>query len=106
MLVGGFRFGKGVLQNRTDIQDALTACRAGARENHLAHEIRLLLRDDLRDETAEREAQQVDLAETERAHERDGVLGHRLDCVRSRASGCTDAAIVEYDHMMLRRQAV
>src|SRR3569833_2286995 len=73
LLVGGLRLGESVLQNRTDIQDALAACRTGARKDDLAHELRLLLRNDLGNETTERETQQIDLAEPKRSNERDGV---------------------------------
>src|SRR5216684_7802148 len=64
MLVGGACLAKRVLQNGTDIRDALAARRAGSRENDFAHQTRLLLRDDLSDETAEREAEEIDFAKT------------------------------------------
>ena len=73
MLVGGAGLAKRVLQNGADIGDAFAAGRAGARENDFADQTGLLLRDSLRDETAEREAQQIDFAEAERAYERDGI---------------------------------
>src|SRR4051794_38364388 len=73
MLIGGTCLAKCVL-NSVDIHDAIAACRAGAGENDLAHQTRLLLRDDLRDETAEREAQQIDFAKTESVDECDGIL--------------------------------
>src|ERR1700704_7106101 len=102
MLVGGACLAKCVLYNGTDIHDALAACRAGARENDFAHQTRLLLRDDLRDETAEREAQQIDFAKTEGAYERDGIPCHLLDCLGGRTSGSADPTIVEYNNVVLR----
>jgi hypothetical protein len=79
VLVGGSRLAKRVLQNGTDIRDALAARRAGSRENDFAHQTRLLLRDDLSDETAEREAEEIDFAKTQSAYEGDGILSHLLD---------------------------
>jgi hypothetical protein len=86
--------------------DAVAARRAGARENDFAHQTRLLLRDDLRDETAEREAQQIDFARTESAYERDGVPSHLLDRFGGRTSGSADPTIVEHNNVVLHRQAI
>jgi hypothetical protein len=66
----------------------------------------LLLCDDLGDETAEREAQQVDFAKTQGAYECDGVPSHLLDRFGCRTAGSADSAIVEYNHVVLRCQAV
>src|SRR5206468_8010223 len=65
--------------DRRDNVDALAAGRPGAGEHELAHELRLVLRDHLRDEAAQREAEQVDLIEAQRADDADGVARHRGD---------------------------
>src|SRR5467141_3554006 len=106
MLVGGAGLAKRVPENGTDIHDALAARRASARENDFAHQTRLLLRDDLRDETAEREAQQIDFAKTESAYESDGNPSHLLDRFGGRTSGSADPTIVEHNNVVLRRQAI
>jgi hypothetical protein len=59
------------------------------------------LRDDLRDETAEREAQQIDLAKTESAYERDGIPSHLLDRFGGRTSGSADPTIVEHNNVVV-----
>ena len=69
------------LRDPDDLLHALASGRAGAGEDQLADELRLLLRDYLGDHAAHREAVKVDLVEAERADEGDGVLGHRLDGV-------------------------
>src|SRR5438132_3284748 len=89
------------LRDPDDLLHALAAGRAGAREDQLADELRLVAGDHLGDHAAHREAVKIDLVETERADERDGVLGHRLDGVRCLASGGTDAAVVEGDDPVL-----
>ena len=88
------------------VDDAFASGGSRPRENDLAHQCRLLLRDHLRDESAERKPEKVDLVESQRADERDSVLCHCLDCVWRLALGTADAAIVEGDHAMLRRDAI
>jgi hypothetical protein len=105
VFVSGACLAKCVLQNGRDIHDALAARRAGACENDFARQTRLLLRDDLRDETAEREAQQIDFGETESAYERDGIPSH-LDRFGGRPSGSADPTIVERNNVVLRCQAI
>src|SRR5258706_9642455 len=95
MLVGGTCLAKRVLQNGTDIRDALAARRAGSRENDFAHQTRLLLRDDLSDETAKREAEEIDFAKTQSAYERDGILSHFPDRLGGRSSRSADPPPVE-----------
>src|SRR5205085_7934850 len=80
------------LRDPDDLLDALATGRAGAREDQLADQLRVVLGDHLGDHAAHRESVKIDLLETERAAERDGVLGHRLDGVGRLASGGTDAA--------------
>src|SRR5258705_11151784 len=106
MLVGGTCLAKRVLQNGTDISDAFAARGAGSRENNFAHQTRLLLRDDLSDETAKREAEEIDFAKTQSAYESDGILSHLLDRFGSRPSGSADPSIVERNHVVLCRQAI
>lgn len=84
-----------------DLVDAGTAGGAGAGEDHLVYELWLQLHDDLGHHAAERESEQVDLFESERPDEGDGVSGHRLDRVGCRAAGGADPAIVERDHVAL-----
>jgi hypothetical protein len=63
-------------------------------------ERRLLLRDDLSDETAKRETEGIGFAKTQSAYERDGVLSHLLDRFAGRLSGCADPTIVERNHVV------
>jgi hypothetical protein len=79
---------------------------AGSGEDHLAHELRLLLRDHLGDHAAHGEPEQVDLIQAQGADEGDGVPGHLLDGRRRRAGGGTDAPVVEGDDRVLGGDAV
>jgi hypothetical protein len=89
-----------------DLIDANTAGRACAGEDHLPHELRFQLRDDLGNHAAERESEQVDLLESQRADEGDGVACHGRDRVGCRAAGGADPAVVEDDHAVLRGDTV
>src|SRR5205085_8037592 len=89
------------LRDPHDLLHALATGRAGARQDQLADQLRLVPGDQLGDHAAHREAVKIDLVETERADERDGVLGHRLDGVGRLGSGGTDAAVVEGDDPVL-----
>ncbi len=71
---------------------------AGAREDDSAHQLRFLGRDDLGDEAAHRQAEQVDLFEAQGADEQHRVAGHRLDGVGGVSAGRADSAVVEGDH--------
>src|SRR5258705_13776942 len=88
------------------MRGALEARRAGSRENDFAYQTSLLLRDDLSDETAEREAEQIDFAETKSAYERDCILSHLLDRFGGKTSGSAAPTIVERNNVVLRRQAI
>jgi hypothetical protein len=79
---------------------------AGAGEDQLADQLGLVLGDHLGDHAAHGESVKIDLVETQRADEPDGVLGHRLDGVWRFAGGGTDAAVVEGDHPVLCGDAV
>jgi hypothetical protein len=54
-------------------------------------------RDLLRDEAADGEPQQVNLAEVHCGEERDGVAGHLLDGARRCAAGAADSGVVDGD---------
>src|SRR5258708_22560374 len=90
MLVGGACLAKRVLQNGTDIRDALAARRDGSCENDFAHQTRLLLRDDLGDEAAEREDEEIDFAKTQSTYERARSLSHLIDHFGGKASATVD----------------
>ena len=63
-------------------------------------------RDLLRDEAADREAEQVHALETDRLDEGDRTVSHRLDRVRGRAARRGDSDIVERDYASLRGESV
>src|SRR5215216_1548020 len=86
--------------------DAFAARGAGSGDDHLAHQLRLLLRDHLGDHAAHREPEQVDPIEAKGTDEADGVAGHLLDRRRRGPAGGTDTAVVERDHSMLGGDAV
>jgi hypothetical protein len=86
--------------------DPLAAGRSGAREDDLADELRLFLRDHLRDEAAQREAEEIDLIEPQRADEGDGVARHGGNRRGRPPLRSTDAAVVEGDHPMMRGDAI
>jgi hypothetical protein len=81
-------------------------CWAGSGEDHLAHQLRVLLRNHLGDHAAHGEPEEVDLIEAEGANEGDGVPGHLLDSRRRGPAGGTDTSIVESDDPMLGGDAV
>ncbi len=88
------------------VLDALAAGGPRAREDQLADELRFVLSDHLGDHAAHGEAEEVDLVQTQRPDEGDGVLRHRLDGVRRRAGGSTDAPVVERDDPVFRGDTV
>src|SRR5260370_10566449 len=79
MLVLGTGRLEGALQDRDDIADAYTPGRSGSGEHDLADEFGAGLRDHLRDETAQREAEKGDLREAKGLDERDRVARHVFD---------------------------
>jgi hypothetical protein len=84
----------------------LAALRSGARERETSHEPRPDEHELLRHEPAEREGQQVDLAQLERLEEPQRVVrhgGHRARCVAGRSA---DAGVVERDHLAHRGEGV
>ena len=99
MLVFGTGPLEGALQDRADIADAYTPGRSGSREHDLADQLGAGLRDHLRDEAAQREAEKVDLREAKGLDERDRVLRHVGDADRGLAARAPHAAIVEDDDM-------
>src|SRR6266581_7632600 len=91
---------------RRHLVDARAPGWPGAREDDLPDQLRFFLRDHLRDETAQGEAQQVDLSKTEGPDE-----GHRVSCHRLHRRGSltfrrANAPIVEDDDAASRRYAV
>ena len=98
--------GKGLLQHRADILDAFATGRAGAGEDELAHQFGAGLDDQLADEAAHREAEQVDLGQAEGFDEGDRVLCHVVNIVGRFAAGAADAAIVENDDMVFAGEAI
>ena len=86
--------------------DAFAPRRASSGEDHLAHELRLLLGDHLGDHAAHGEPEQVDLIQAEGTDEGDGVAGHLLDGRRRGPAGGTDTSVVEGDDPMLGGDAV
>src|SRR5215204_4242768 len=86
--------------------DAFAPRGAGSGEDHLAHELRLLVRDHLRGHATQGEPDEVDPADTEGTDEGDGVPRHLLDGRRRGPAGGTDTAVVEGDDPMLGGDAV
>jgi hypothetical protein len=72
-------------------------CGAEEARNDAAHEVGADERNLLRDEATDREAEQIHPLEVHRLEERDGVVSHRLDRVRSHARRAANAAVVERD---------
>src|SRR2546427_7676254 len=91
------------IRDRGHLLDALASGRTRAREDQPADELRFVLHDHLGDHAAHGEGEEVNLVETQRPDEGNGVLRHRLDldcpapgarrCRRSRPAGrrCTRA---------------
>ena len=69
---------KSVLQYGSEIGGPFAAGRPGAGKDHTANEVGPVVRNHLRNEAAERKADQIDLREPERADECHRVLGHYL----------------------------
>src|SRR5216684_5737228 len=71
-----------------------TRSRSGAGENETADQFRMAYRKSLRDISSDRETQQIDLRKSERPDEIGGVLRHRIDRVRRRATRRGDTRLV------------
>ena len=89
-----------------DVCDAFAAGGSGAGKDQLADELGFVLDDHLGDHAAHGEAEQVDLGQAQRPDEGDRVGRHRLDGLRRRAGGGTDAPVVERDDPVFRGEAV
>ena len=76
------------------------------REHDASQQIRADERDLLRDEAADREAEQVHPLEVQGLDERDGVVGHRFDRVRRLSGRRSDADVVERDHPSIRGEGI
>ena len=93
-------------ESRVTLRDPVTAGGTGAGEDDLADELRFVRGDQLGDHAAHREAEEVDLLETQRADEGDRVLRHRLDRVGRGTARRADPPVVEGDDPVLRGDAV
>src|SRR6185369_14273728 len=85
------------------------ACRpgpTGAREDRAPYPARAIEHQLLRDHAPEREAEDVDLGQTEAIEERDGVARHIGDVVWARRARVADPARIEQDHRPRLRQSV
>src|SRR3546814_11468561 len=80
------------------------ARRPGARKDQLAHQRRRLKRHVLCDKTAKREADEVDLLQSQRADCSNDVVGHLRNGKRCLAARPADAAILEREDGSYRRQ--
>ena len=76
------------------------------RENQPADDSRPDQRDLLRDEAANREAEQTNLADLHGGDERDGIARHLLDGVGGGAGGAADSGVVERHNPPGRRERV
>src|SRR6202048_4415483 len=83
-----------------------TRSRPGAGENETAYQLRMAYRKGLRDISSDREAEQIDLRKSERAHEIGRVLRHRIDRIRRFAARRGDPRIVEQNDPAIFRKAV
>src|SRR5215213_229961 len=77
-----------------------------SRQDHSARELRALKSDLLRDETADREAEEVDLGKGQRVYEGQRVATVLLERRRNCAAGQAHPARVEEENLMLSRQVV
>ena len=89
-----------------DLVDTATTLGSGAGQHHPADEVGRLQCYDLSDTATEREPEQVDLLEPQRADEGDGVAPHLIDLMWYRGAGRTDSAVVEGDHPVVSGDAV
>jgi hypothetical protein len=80
--------------------------RCGGGEHDAPQQVGADERDLLRDEAADREAEQIHPLEVHRLDERDRVVGHGFGGVRRRAGRGPDADVVERDHPSLRGEGV
>ena len=80
--------------------------RCRGREHDASQQVGADERDLLRDEAAEREAEQIDPLKAHRLDEGDGVVGHRFDGARRPAGRGADADVVERDHASIRGERV
>jgi hypothetical protein len=102
-LVGG---AKDLLRFRRKGRHGLAAARAGADQHQAPDQLRGLQRDLLGDEAADREAEHINLLQSQRLDEGDGVGAHRLERGRHLARAVGNACVVEQDHFPRRREAV
>ena len=103
LVIGG---AEDLLRLRREGRHAFAAARAGADQHQAPHQLRGLQRDLLGDEAADREAEHVNLLQSQRLDEGDGVGAHLLDRGRHLAGAAGNAGVVEQDHFARRREAV
>src|SRR2546427_11531242 len=75
--------------------------RGGSDQNELANELRTIERDLLRDHSADRETEKIDLRQSEAIDERFGVLRHACKGRRHFAGRTCDTRIIEDDDLTL-----
>ena len=108
------RYSCGAVSGVTDRADDLRrpavhpgrALRCRRREHDPPQQVGADQRDLLRDEAAEREAEQVDPLEVQCVEEGDRVVRHRLDGARRPAGRGADADVVEGNHASIRGERV
>ena len=105
ILEGGVRVERVEVGQFRYVDDAFASGGSRPREDDFRTVLALVVRS-LARQFAEGEPQKVDPVESQCADERHSVLCHCLDGVRRFALGTADAAIVEGDYAMFRRDAV
>src|SRR6266446_8970315 len=80
--------------------------RGGSDQNELANELRTIERDLLRDHSADRETEKIDLRQSEAIDERFGVLCHACKGRRHFAGRTCDTRIIEDDNLTLSGKPV
>ena len=76
----------------------VAAARTCRHENHVTHKRTLTQCEGLRYVAANRESEDVNLRESQRTHERGGVVGHCFDRVRSVPTCSRHSSVVKEDH--------
>jgi hypothetical protein len=102
-LVGG---AEDLLRFRREGRHVLAAARAGADQHQAPDQLTSLQRDLLGDEAADRETEHINLLQSQRLDEGDGVGAHLLERGRHLARAVGNARVVEQDHLPRRREAV
>src|SRR6202171_4158791 len=101
-IVGG---AEDLLRFRREGRHVAAAARTGADQHQAPDQLRGLQRDLLGDEAADREAEDINLLESQRLDEGDGVSTHLLERGRHLPARAGNARIVEQNHLSRRREA-